>query len=660
MSKTILFNIKQFIHHNIGKVSCGISFLLVLFFNAQGVIGFNSIMPYLMWLSIWAILWQLCDSVSLRTAIPSPKKRIFSLLISIVICFNLYTEGFLPISISAASLIRLITAYGIIFLSVCFLGCQLPADKHFKILHVIGSLLFGIFSFAGNYSHFEQIATPIHYPLHFLLLCLISVTSWGVLFSGALNAFHFLTSQADIQKDAPTQKLIIVWALSFIICMIGYLPYLLTYYPGVIEYDSWIQLRQVFGDPYSNHHPWLHTMMIKGLYTLGLTLFHSEKRAVAFYSLCSMALLSSAYASSIGYLYKKGVKRCLLILLLLIYALTPINGIFSITMWKDIPFASSVLFFIILLCKLHDDTLQGKNNPLHWLLFIPISFFMCFFRSNGLYTFILIIPVMLYIYWQHKKSFILSVMAVMVMAVIYKDPVFQYFGVQNVDLIESLSIPAQQMAAVISYGGEISEKDMALLEEIIDINKVPEAYLGSQGCSDAIKDLVRETDNQQYISDHKGEFFAAWLRTGSKNIFYYYKAYIDETNGFWYHSVGNYVGLWATHLFEAANGLGIVRECKMPDNISGIIPALLGWYRSAFLKYLSCGLYIYALIFGFIESLRQKKEKWFATVPLLGIWFTLLIATPISADLRYIFAIHVALPFVMTAAMLNHQKSDQN
>lgn len=90
----------------------------------------------------------------------------------------------------------------------------------------------------------------------------------------------------------------------------------------------------------------------------------------------------------------------------------------------------------------------------------------------------------------------------------------------------------------------------------------------------------------------------------------------------------------------------------MPDKLSGIIPALLDWYRSVFVKYLNCGLYIYALICGFIESLRQKKEKWFAAVPLLGIWFTLLIATPISADLRYIFAIHTALPFVLTAAML--------
>lgn len=110
--KKPLFNIKHFIHRNSGKVSCGISILLVLFFNALGAIGFNSIMPYLVWLSVWAILWQLCDSVSLC---PSPPQLIPALLISVVICFNLYIENFLTISLSATTLIRLVIVYSLIF-----------------------------------------------------------------------------------------------------------------------------------------------------------------------------------------------------------------------------------------------------------------------------------------------------------------------------------------------------------------------------------------------------------------------------------------------------------------------------------------------------------------------------------------------------------------
>ena len=370
-----------------------------------------------------------------------------------------------------------------------------------------------------------------------------------------------------------------------------------------------------------------------------------------------MGMLSAALATAIVYLYKRRVQSCWLILILALSALSPINGIFSITMWKDIPFAAMVLFFTILICQLEDNLKQQKRSTLYWVLFVPVSFLMCFFRSNGLYVFVLMIPVMLYIFWRQKKALILSVTLVMVMAVIYKGPVFRYFEVQNVDLIESLSIPAQQIAAAISYDGDMDENDLRLLSEIIDIDKVSDAYLGSRTCSDAIKDLVREKDNLQYIADHKEEFFALWLRLGIHNIYYYLRAYIDETRGFWYHKTRG--GMWATHLFDAVEGLGIHRECKLPDGMAELIPDLLSWNKRHFSKYFSCGLYIYVLIFGFIESLRQKKEKWFATIPLLGIWLTLLIATPYFSDIRYIYAIHTALPYVMTVIMTDLNKASE-
>lgn len=434
--------------------------------------------------------------------------------------------------------------------------------------------------------------------------------------------------------------------------MICYFPYLLTYYPGVIEFDSWEQLRQVFGSQYSNHHPWIHTMLIKAIYNIGFALWGSENRAVALYSFCTMSMLSGAFATSIACLYQKGIKKSWLFFLLAFYALSPINGMYSISMWKDIPFATVVLLYIILLYKLVDNIRQQKKNTLYWMIFVPVSFLMCFFRTNGLYAFILMIPVILYLFRKSLKPAILSLSIIISMVVFYKGPVLRYFQVADVDLIESLSIPAQQVASVITYDGKMTKEDMLLLEEVIDTDKVPVAYLGSPNCSDAIKILVRETDNQQYISEHKGEFLSLWIRTGFHNPYYYFKAYIDETFGYWYHKV-HACNIWATYIFEGTAGLGIMRECKMPDGAENIIPSLITWYRTHFDKYFSCGIYIYLLLFGFLESLRQKKENCFAALPLFGIWFTLLISTPLYSDLRYIYAIHTALPFVMIVLFLN-------
>ena len=648
--------VEKFREHS-GKVSFGITITLVIFLNAIRIITFDSVIPYLVGAGLWAVVWKLFDGkLTPHRTIPI----VPAILISAVISLDLCIENFLQFPFTVIAFFRFILTCVIVFILVRYLCFDIASERNIRIVHIIGSILFGIFSCAGHYTVFENIAMPLTDPVRFVLLCVLSVCSWAILFSSALNAFHYVTVRIDflkeyVKENVNLSKYGIVWGISFIVCMICYLPYLLTYYPGVIEYDSWLQIRQVFGDSYSNHHPWLHTMLIKAIHSVGIAVLHSENRAIALYSLCSMGMLSASFATSIAYLYKKRVKSSWLALILAVNALSPINGIYSITMWKDIPFAAVVLFFIILICQLEDNLKQQKKNTLYWGLFVPVSFLMCFFRSNGLYVFVLMIPVMLYIFWKQKKPLILSVALVMVMAVMYKGPVFRYFEVQNVDLIESLSIPAQQIAAVISYDGDMDENDLKLLSEIIGVDKVSAAYLGSTNCSDAIKDLVRETDNQQYISDHKEEFLSLWLRTGIHNKYYYLKAFIDETRGFWYHKTMG--GTWATYLFEGVEGLSIYRDCKLPDNMAGLIPDLLSWYNIHFKKYFSCGLYIYVLIFGFIESLRQRKEKWYTMIPLLGIWITLLIATPYFSDIRYIYAIYTALPYVLVVIMTDLDKS---
>lgn len=641
---------EKFCRHS-GKVSFGITILLIIFLNAIKSISFDSVMPYLAGVGLWAVVWKFFDGrLTPHQTIPI----VPAILISAVISLNLCIENFLQFPFTVTAFFGFIITCVIVYILIRYLCFDIASERNIRIAHIIGSVLLGIFSCAGHYSVFEDIAMPLTYPVRFFLLCMLSVCSWTILFSSALNAFHYVTVRIDFLKEYAEENVdrsryIIVWGISFLVCMICYLPYLLTYYPGVIEYDSWIQIRQVFGDAYSNHHPWLHTMLIKVIYNIGIAVLHGGNRAIALYSLCSMGMLSASFAAAVTYLYKRRVKNSCLVLILAISALSPINGIFSITMWKDIPFAAMVLFFIILLCHLEDNLKQHKKSTLCWGLFVPVSFLMCFFRSNGLYVFVLMIPVMLYIFRRQKKPFILSVMLVMIMAVIYKGPVFRYFEVQNVDLIESLSIPAQQIAAVISFGGDIDEKDLKLLGEIIDLDKASEAYLDSRVCSDPIKNLVRETNNQQYISDHKEEFLSLWIRLGIHNIYYYVRAFIDETRGFWYHKTKG--GMWATYLFEGVEGLGIDRDCKLPDNMAELIPGLLSWNKLHFSKYFSCGLYIYVLIFGFIESFRQRKEKWYAAIPLLGIWVTLIIATPYFSDIRYIYAIHAALPYVMAVIM---------
>ena len=75
----------------------------------------------------------------------------------------------------------------------------------------------------------------------------------------------------SLPDSAKAEKLIpLLPMLSFIIIVLCRLPWLLYSYPGILTPDSINQFEQVLGMvPFSNHHPWVHTMTISFWYHLG-------------------------------------------------------------------------------------------------------------------------------------------------------------------------------------------------------------------------------------------------------------------------------------------------------------------------------------------------------------------------------------------------------
>lgn len=52
--------------------------------------------------------------------------------------------------------------------------------------------------------------------------------------------------------------------VDWLILMVGWLPVLLAYYPGIFAYDASNQVTQVLTGSYSTHHPLLHTLLLGG------------------------------------------------------------------------------------------------------------------------------------------------------------------------------------------------------------------------------------------------------------------------------------------------------------------------------------------------------------------------------------------------------------
>ena len=608
--------------------------------------NFHTIYPYIILICfIKIILFWKKDVNEIRTK-KMPVIYISAFLLTAFITLVLLCEKTL---VADGMIHLLILCWTVVILYWCIVTILVQYRFHLYIL--LGPMLFGLFSSVGNLTIYDDFGIS-----GFLL----SLSCWSLLFGCALEclyrlSFHyrfFLSPKEDYRK----------WGLfTFgVSCLIDGV-FLLAYYPGVMTYDALIQMCQATGGfPYSNHHPWLHTIFIKGIYELGLLLFHNSNKAYALYSVFSISILSLALAVAVSYLRKMGLRTWLMVLVIFLYLASPINQMYSITMWKDIPFSSCLLLFIVLLCNMCGGYLEQADNNFLWMLFIPCSFFVCFLRSNGLYVFLGMIPFIIWRFWKERKYAIGAISIVLLLGIIYKGPIFSYYEVEEPDTIESLSIPAQQIAAVFYYDGTITQKQIMLLNNIVDTSLLAQAYATSPGCSDDVKDLVRSTNNQVYITTHKMEFIRLYMDLFMANKRIFVTAFVKETYGYWYHQVIFPSSPWATYIEQ--NGLGISRDSKVSDSVRKCFADYLSMSQQFLDQYCSVGLFVYVFFASFIIALEKRSKYLLAYLPVFGIWCTLLMATPVYADIRYAYALYIALPFLVIMSVHRcdiHEKCEQ-
>ena len=90
-----------------------------------------------------------------------------------------------------------------------------------------------------------------------ILYSIILYILLGIIWDKIL-AFEMMDSKEERKKS---KKLYSGNRWNRLIC---WLPYFLTLYPGVVTWDSEWQVEQAIGlSSYSNHQPWIQTLMIK-------------------------------------------------------------------------------------------------------------------------------------------------------------------------------------------------------------------------------------------------------------------------------------------------------------------------------------------------------------------------------------------------------------
>lgn len=423
-------------------------------------------------------------------------------------------------------------------------------------------------------------------------------------------------------------------------------------YPGNTSTDSSWQIEQIMTGVYSNHHPYYHTQLIRLCMMIGMKLSGGDMNCgVACYSLFSMTLLSLCFAYVAYTAYQITRNKGLVFVTLAWYALMPFHIAYSVSMWKDVPFGAAVTFFVV---AIYRYLAFGAEKKLWDAVVAAVAAVgICLLRSNGWMVFAATVVLFGILFGKKHWKLLLIFIAILGGTYILKHPVLEKLNVVQPDTIEALSIPAQQIARVIAGGKELTQEQQALLEQVIDVSKVPEYF--TPGISDPIKDLVRASGNQSYIVEHKGEFLKLYVQLGLKYPYSYLFGWIDQTKGYWN---GGY-NYWRWYLDTQGNNFGIVRQ-PGSETVKHLVEEYFWFFEISPLlqAFLSIGLHSWLALAGAYGAWvkRDRRALLVAAVPILVV-LSLLAATPVYAEFRYAYSLFCSMPFLLTVCLTPREET---
>ena len=550
------------------------------------------------------------------------------------------------------------TYYSYIFLAVIgillvFYNSKNHRENKKKIICIILGIIFSVLIVLGHYYLLFQ-----HGPL-INVLRIVTLLVGGVVVFYELFTYGYLTlSKASVKginvDNSKVLKVFLVTAAVFFVIRLLYLIF--CRYPGPIQYDTTIQLDEIYRGQYTNHHPVVMTWMIALGIKISTALGGSVTMGIFLYALFQVTCISLIIGYLMMTLYEMGIKKWIRIVVYIYFLIYPLNILFIDYVQKDATYAFSMLLMIVSLYRVIYK--MGEKRWLSYILLAVGSTGTALLRSNGILAIFLVLIVVLIMKIGSDKKYITIVIgSVMVASVIFKGPVFNLLNVNSTEFCEGLSIPIQQVGRVVYNQYELTSEEEEQIQKLVDIYSIRSGNPYDPHCSDNIKGIIQYGQKDQYFEEHKWEYLKLWIELGLKYPRTYVEAYVDETSGYWIPGIGT----------------GILRYTGEPErapvfNVEQVVICepiykLVNNYQSLFedggvLHILSeCGLFIYLLFYMFIIAIWKRNHTAVLAVPGIATVISLWLATPLYGDQRYIYAIYVTLPFIILAVFRENKET---
>lgn len=519
-------------------------------------------------------------------------------------------------------------------------------NKRLVICSVILGIILAVFQTLGDITKGGWISNEVILSKKILLFLFVKIIVYSVIFSKIISIiftyFENLkwkeTNKKDV-FDAKIKNFLIVALILFIV----WLPYFLNYYPGITSYDTNYQLMQGFGVyDYSNHHPVLHTLLITFFVKIGYSLTGNYNFGIAICSILQMITCALTFSFVIYYMAKKKIPFVIKLVSFLFFAFNPIVPQLSIAIWKDIPFTLLMTWFVIGIIEIVTNEKEFFKSKVKILLYAILITLIMFFRNNGVYIILIIIPFLLLKSRKHWKAICLMFIIPVIFYYLMTGTVYEKLNITKTSSREMLSIPAQQMARIVKYRiDELTEDEKNAINRYLPINEIGNVYRPT--ISDNVKNLL----NDQEFEQDKLNLLKLYIKLGLHFPGETLEAFVGNTYGYYYPEVvtfpvatGTYTQVLENEKFMDIHLEPIIKIPVLDNVINSIynkeIPIVSLFANIGFVFWIVLTLMMYVIY--------KKRYKYLLMyIPILTLYLTCL-ASPVSGELRYIYAMFTCLP----------------
>lgn len=444
-------------------------------------------------------------------------------------------------------------------------------------------------------------------------------------------------------------------AVRALVIFLLYLPFFLRYCPGLFFGDTFSSFAQIMGwNPLSNHHPVAFTMMMAVCIKIVGLMGMGPSAGVALLTVLQMACVASTFGYlSIWVSSRLGVSSRWSWLLVAFFGLSRYCALYSVALWKDPLFSCCLILVVTMLA----DAVMGKgswSSALRLLVFGALALGVMLLRNNGLYICAALFVVLAIVATLSRLGRIAplepaprlaaSFGLALVICLVITGPVYSAIGVVPSEAVESVGIPLAQMVRVAALDGGMTESDRSYMNELLPLDRYKEVYRPS--FIDPLK--WNEDFNAEHLEDG---FWTHWASMLSRNPSIYFEAWELQTFGFWAPNVIGADNLPENFLMGAPYNLmadtgasaGVAFRNLLASFGDGVDAAigLNAWSISG-------AVVFWLLVFSAVLLVSRGRPRFaLPLLPILLLYGTLFIASPIWYWPRYIVAAQFGLPVVL-------------